>query len=107
MAEAKRNDISDEKIPLHLLPTAALEEVGKVMAFGAVKYGEDNWMLGLPWRRTIGSCLRHIFLWVRGQDVDKESGLPHLAHAACNLLFILEWIELKRGKDDRADYKKA
>ena len=102
--EALRNDKSDNKIPLELLPIRALEEVAKTLAYGSEKYEEHNWRKGLGWSRCMGSCLRHIFLWMKGQDIDQESGLHHIAHAACNLLFIMEWVITDTGTDDRFKY---
>jgi len=104
MKQAKRNDKKDNKPGLHLLPTLPLEEIAKVLDFGTKKYGEENWRLGLPWKRCMGSCLRHIFAWMRSEDLDSESNLHHLAHAGCNILFILEWIFQNKGEDDRYKY---
>lgn len=84
-----------------LLPTLSLTEVSKVLDFGAHKYGENNWRIGFKWSRLIGASLRHIFAFMRGEDNDEETGLSHLAHAACCVLFLLEHILLKYGVDDR------
>ncbi len=84
-----------------LLPTRALEETAKVLAFGAEKYGENNWRSGFAWSRLIGAALRHLFAFMRGEDCDEETGLSHLAHASCCVLFLLEHIILKYGSDDR------
>ena len=86
---------------LELLPTAPLEQIAQVLAFGAAKYGEHNWRGGMSWGRMVGACLRHVSAWMRGQDQDPESGLPHLAHAACCLLFLLEYTQTGVGTDDR------
>lgn len=86
---------------LDLLPFHALEEVGKVLGWGLTKYPEHNW-LNCPSRmRYLAAALRHLFAWARGEDRDSESNLPHLAHAACCVLFLLT-LELEgRGADDR------
>lgn len=76
---------------LDLLPTSALEEVAKVMAAGAAKYDDHNWRKGTAWSRYYAAALRHLFAWWRGEDNDPETGLSHLAHATCCLLFILEY----------------
>lgn len=93
----------DEKNRLQLLPVDALEEIGKVLTFGAVKYSEGNWAVGkgFKWSRLFGGLLRHSFAWVRGEDKDPESGLSHLAHAGCMLLFLLAHVLRKHGEDDR------
>jgi hypothetical protein len=89
------------KLRLDLLPTEALEEVAAVLQHGAAKYGEHNWRLGTSWRRLIAAALRHIFAWLRTEDTDPESSLPHLAHAACSLLFLMTYSRYALGTDDR------
>jgi hypothetical protein len=85
----------DEKPRMHLLPPKATVEVAKVLTFGAQKYDEDNWrkIENLQNRYTSGA-LRHIFAHMDGEKLDPESGISHLAHALCCLLFKLE-IELE------------
>src|SRR5262245_16333735 len=89
------------KPPLQLLPEMALEEVAKVLDYGARKYSVDNWRRGMQWRRLIGASLRHIFAFSRGEDLDPETGLSHLAHASCMVLFLLEFQLSGAGTDDR------
>ena len=99
MTKALKSD--QGKIPLELLPFESLNEVGKVLAFGAEKYGRYNWRTGMEWTRFIGAALRHIFAWMRGETNDPESGISHLAHAACGLLFLLAYELNNVGEDDR------
>jgi predicted HAD superfamily Cof-like phosphohydrolase len=75
---------------MELLPLDALTEVARVLTFGAVKYGPDNWRrLADLQPRYAGALLRHLAAWQRGEADDPETGLPHLAHAACCALFML------------------
>lgn len=90
----------DGKLPLDLLPIEALEEVSRVLRHGAAKYGVHNWRKGMAWSRLIAAALRHIFAWVRGERIDKESGESHLAHACCALLFLLSYEQWGIGNDD-------
>ena len=85
----------EEKPRMHLLPPKSTFEVAKVLTFGANKYDEQNWrkLDNLQSRYTSGA-LRHIFAHMDGETLDVESGLSHLAHAICCLLFKLE-IELE------------
>lgn len=87
-----------EKPKMHLLPPKATLEVAKVLTFGANKYDEENWrkLDNLQSRYTSGA-LRHIFAHIDSETLDPESGLSHLAHAICCLLFKLE-IELENAK---------
>ncbi len=86
---------------LDLMPTEALEEIGKVLEFGAKKYDPWNWAKGLAWSRLLGAALRHLYAWARGESKDPESGLSHLAHAGCNILFLIYFERNKSGEDDR------
>lgn len=101
MPSAKHYD--EEKPRLELLPSEAMEEIAKVLSYGAEKYSDDNWLQGMPWMKLIGSTLRHIFAWARREEVDPESQLLHLAHAACNLLFVITYIKLGIGTDNRRE----
>lgn len=86
-----------------LVPFEALEEVVRVLEFGAKKYSRDNWRTGegFKYSRVLSSLLRHIYSYLRGEDNDPESGLSHMAHAGCNVLFILYYIKNKsRYKND-------
>lgn len=97
--EAVKHD--SDKPKFDLLPWEALESVAHVMTYGAAKYGAHNWRAGLEWGRLFGACLRHMSAYWRGEDNDKESGLPHLAHAAACVLMLLSSVITGRGKDDR------
>lgn len=90
-----------DKVPLDLLPFDAIEQVGMVLRHGAQKYGRRNWEGGLDWSRLLGAALRHLFAWARGENVDPESGLSHLAHAGCCVLFLISSEQRQIGKDDR------
>jgi hypothetical protein len=92
----------DGKLPWHLLPFDALEEVVKVLQFGAKKYAPRNWEKGMAWHRLIRAALGHVISFARGQDKDPETGLSHLAHAGCCVLFLLAYTLRRVGTDDRA-----
>jgi hypothetical protein len=91
----------DGKPSLGLLPWKALYEVTKVLDFGAKKYGEYNWAKGTRWSRLSNAALRHLTKWIQGEDKDKETGIGHLAHCACCILFLITYEKLDLGKDDR------
>ena len=95
----------DGKTDWSLVPFEALEGMADVLAFGAKKYASWNWTDGggFSYSRVLRSCLRHIFAFMRGEDNDPESGLSHISHAQCNLLFLAYYIRDKKkfSKDDR------
>lgn len=88
-----------------LVPFEALEGMVKVLEFGAKKYSRNNWMTsgGFSYRRVLTACMRHLFAYLSGEDNDPESGLSHIHHAQCNLLFLAMYITDKEkfNKDDR------
>lgn len=86
---------------MDLLPTAPLTEIAKVLTFGAEKYDAHNWRGGLKQSRLIASALRHLLAYNDGEDNDPESGLPHLAHLGCCVVFMLEQHVKGTGEDDR------
>ncbi len=97
--EAHKND--DGKPRVELIPPLALLEIGKVLEFGAKKYGANNWRNGMHWSRLHGAALRHLLAWFGGEHKDAESDLSHLAHAACCILFLMECEAQQIGHDDR------
>jgi hypothetical protein len=91
----------DGKLPLHLLSTEAMNQTAAVLAFGAEKYAEHNWRKGFVWSRPLSAAMRHITAFNAGEDKDPESGLSHLAHAACCIMFLLEFEKTHKELDDR------
>lgn len=100
-----KNSMDDpRKIPLALIPPALVRQVGQVLGYGARKYAPNNWRKGMKWSEVYSAMQRHLLAWQEGEDIDPESGLPHLAHAGCCLAFLMEYAEqgLTYGKfDDR------
>jgi hypothetical protein len=90
-----------DKLPLHLLSTEAMNQTAAVLAFGAQKYAEHNWRAGFAWSRPLSAAMRHITAFNAGEDRDPESGLSHLAHAACCIMFLLEFEKTHPHLDDR------
>jgi hypothetical protein len=78
-----------------LLPSGTIAQVIAVLEYGAKKYAVNNW-IEVPDAKTryYDAAMRHLDAWHRGEVNDEESGLPHLAHAACCLLFLM-WFDGK------------
>ena len=99
MSEGRKFD--GEKPRMYLLPPKAIQEVAKVLTFGAQKYDEDNWKkLDNLQNRYTGASLRHIFAIMEGEELDPETECYHEAHAICCLLFKLEAKLEARSKEE-------
>lgn len=92
---------------LDLLDAYAIEQMGHVLGFGSVKYDAWNWTRGIAYTRLQGSALRHILAFQRGEDLDPESGLPHLAHGMCCLMMLLGMTQRHPELDDRCKTEAA
>ena len=95
------NKFDDDKPPVGLVPSSAMLEEAMVMGYGEKKYGRDNWRKGMAWSRLIDASLRHILAFKEGQDFDPETSYHHLAHARCNLAFLIEYMTTHPELDDR------
>jgi len=84
-----KND-SGKLIMSELLSSNAYSAVSAVLTHGAKKYERGNWKLGFEESRLIDAAIGHINSHLTGELLDKESHLPHLAHAMCSLVFALE-----------------
>jgi hypothetical protein len=92
----------DGKVGLHLLPVRGLVMIAMVLDFGASKYLPHNWTKGIAYSRIYRACLGHLWDWWTGEECDPESGLPHLAHLGCNVLFLLDFLDRQDSSlDDR------
>ena len=93
----------NNKARMDLLSPIGMARLSEVLRFGASggKYEDHNWRKGLQWSRVIGATLRHLFSFMGGEDKDPESGLSHVAHAMCNLMFLSEFEETHKELDDR------
>lgn len=88
MAEGTKHD--DGKARWDLLPFGAMSRAVDVLTFGARKYAPNNWQKVPDAReRYYAAALRYPTAWWGGEGLDRDSNLPHLAHAACCVLFLL------------------
>lgn len=105
---------------LTLVPQQIIFDIAKVREYGVQKYGdEDNWKK-VEKNRYKDAAFRHFMAYLSDPNgVDAESGLPHLAHLACNIAFLCEmdaataidpirtYKEIKKGVYCVSDNEKA
>ena len=78
------------KLPISLVPMTIIKDIAAIRKYGEEKYhAPNNWVL-VDKQRYVDAMWRHLIAYQEGEEYDKESGLPHLWHAACNMAFILE-----------------
>lgn len=84
---------------LSLIEPLFIQTLGDVITFGAEKYAPNNWRLCEDTSRYKDALLRHIFAYLSGEFTDPETGIEHLAHAACNLMFLQYFDNLNQQQE--------
>ena len=89
--QGRKDDSSKRRYSL--LPKGAVNSVVDVLEFGSKKYADNNWQK-VPDAKTryYDAAMRHLDAWLNGDLKDTETGLPHLAHAICCLMFLM-WFD--------------
>jgi len=91
------------KTRFDLYPLGAYEGCAKVLTFGSEKYTPNGWRtVSDPLNRYYAAMIRHQNAQKKFTDeggiglaLDEESGLPHLDHAQCCLVFLRELTKTK------------
>ena len=95
-----------KKPPMHLLPPDALLETARVLGFGAANYGPWNFINANVCAHTyIAAIGRHWTAYAKGQDIDPDSGLLHMAHIAANCFILMTAAQQGTLNDDRPKLK--
>jgi hypothetical protein len=98
------------KVRFDLLPSDVLTGVARVctpgIGFKDGKYPARNWELGMSWGRYFSAAMRHAWAFWQGEELDHESGEPHLAHAIANLMFLYAYYLRNIGTDDRTSIER-
>ena len=76
---------------LTLVPPQIIYDIAEVREYGNRKYGDpENWRQVEP-QRYRDAAFRHFLAYLRDSNsTDKESGISHLKHLACNIAFLAE-----------------
>lgn len=95
------------KLRLDLVAPEAIEALARVSDSGRrdkdgnLKYEDRNWEKGMDWVRQYASAMRHLLKWMKGEDVDPESGLPHVEHALWRIAALVTYASRGVGFDNR------
>lgn len=95
-----------KKLRWTLVPADILNQIVRVFDYGACKYLPHNWKFQDDGEAVyLDAAFRHLNAHCQGRFRDKDSGLPHLAHAIASLMMAL-WhcFNSRRAKRKTASY---
>lgn len=84
-----------------LIPIRPLAELARHYARGAEKYDDHNWRKGYEWSKNYAAAMRHLTAFWNGEDVDPETGTPHVIAAAWHCFALEEFRHSHPDFDDR------
>lgn len=84
-----------------LIPPEALTKLAEHYGVGAEKYGEHNWRKGFEWSKSYAAMQRHANAFWAGEDLDPETGKPHMSAVAFHALTLLVFMDEQPQYDDR------
>lgn len=98
-ADGQGRKDDNSKLRYSLLPVGTVNQVVQVLEFGSKKYADNNWQKVENARtRYYDAAMRHMDAWFNGDLKDDETGLHHLAHAICCLMFLM-WFDGEAADD--------
>ena len=97
-----KDAIGSSKMPVHLWPETATLVGSLALLDGALKYGRSNFRaIGVRSSIYYDAARRHLTAWFEGEDVDPDSGVPHLGHALACLAILVDAEAAGKLNDDR------
>jgi hypothetical protein len=97
-----KDAIGSKKAPMSTLPAGVLAEMGVAMLEGKAKYGAFNYRIaGVRSSVYYDALMRHIMAWWEGEDIDPDSGLPHVVKALVTLAVLRDAQRNGMVTDDR------
>jgi hypothetical protein len=91
-----------ENVRFDLITPIGLRRLAETCAEGARKYTDHNWEKGMPASTLLNHAIRHIYLWLQGDDTE-----DHLAHSAWNILGVCHFEETMPEMIDLPARKRA
>jgi hypothetical protein len=106
MSESKPTNPKDamgvRKLPMHLVPGSAKAYLTMAFMEGALKYGKYNWRVaGVRASIYLDAMERHMEKYKNGEDIDKDTKVPHLASIMACCAIILDADLCDKLNDDR------
>lgn len=96
-----------------LIPAEPLRLLARHFGVGAEKYterdaegnithdGADNWRRGYDWRLSFAALNRHLWQFWAGEDIDEETGTPHIIAVAWHAFILDEFRRIHPQFDTR------
>lgn len=84
-----------------LIPTGPLLELAKHYGRGGKKYDDRNWEGGYEWSKSYAALQRHANAFWAGEDIDEETGTPHVIAVAWHAFALAEFMNTHKELDDR------
>ena len=90
------------KVPFSTVSAPVVAEVGLAMLEGSRKYGRHNYRaIGVRYSVYYDAAMRHLTAAWEGQDIDPDSGLPHVVKAIASLVVLRDAQMNGKCFDDR------
>ena len=92
---------NEGKARYDLVPPEFMDAIAAHYERGSKKYAPRNWERGMSWCSCFASLMRHGWAWMRGEDIDPETGTHHMVSVAWNAIALYTYSVRKAGEDDR------
>ena len=97
-----KDGAATSRLDMTLVPQSSIAYAALAFTEGALKYGAVNWRVaGVRASVYVAACLRHLFKWYNGEEVDPKTGVPHLANALACLAVLVDAYEIGKLHADR------
>ena len=96
-----------KKLTISNSPISVLAHIAAPMNHGAAKYEKYNWIdkdKGLDMMTYIDAMLRHLLLFMAGEDTAEDSGLHHLDHIMAGIGVLRDAMLVDNVVDNRVKY---
>lgn len=75
-----------------LIPAEPLRLLALHYGRGSLKYQDHNWALGYDWGLSFSALNRHLWQFWAGEDIDPETGSPHMVAVAWHAFALLQFM---------------
>ena len=101
-SQGLRHNTSKPRLDLNSLGLAVQHGEALVWEYGLEKYSLGNWLKGMSWQGSAASMQRHFTAFINGENLDPETGLPHVDHIICCAKILSNSYHTRPDLDDRA-----